>query len=133
MANYDLNPVAPAAAAPPRDELLFSQSALLLRTTHIAKRYSIKHADPGVHRQLSAALSAHMTSLLARLATTARHRADSARKLPDMEPGRALWPSIGAIRDLEKQQVERWAAPPPYLRNPYSLQQHPGCFIIWLK
>ena len=100
---------------PTRDELLFSQTALLTRTTHISKRYAIKHADPGVHKQLSEALSAHMTSLLTRLVANARHRADTARKLPDMEPGRALWPLIGAIREQEKLEVDRCVAPPSYL------------------
>lgn len=79
---------------------------------------------------MSAALSAHMASLLGKLAVTARHRTDPARKLPDMDPGCALWPSIGAIRDLEKQEVERWT-PPPFVPSP-----HPRLAIteiLWLE
>ena len=45
-------PPAAGAPAPRQEELLFTQTALLSRTTHISRRYAIKHADPKCHKQV---------------------------------------------------------------------------------
>ena len=46
---------ATGSVAPWQEELLFTQTALLSRTTHISRRYAIKHADPKCHKQVWAA------------------------------------------------------------------------------
>ena len=43
---------AAGSPAPRQEELLFTQTALLSRTTHISRRYAIKHADPKCHKQV---------------------------------------------------------------------------------
>ena len=48
-------PLAAGSLAPRQEELLFTQTALLSRTTHISRRYAIKHADPKCHKQVRAA------------------------------------------------------------------------------
>lgn len=48
----DVTATAAGSVAPRQEELLFTQTALLSRTTHISRRYAIKHADPKCHKQV---------------------------------------------------------------------------------